>query len=65
APCGLDKSAVGGTAAILAVARNENLTPEQFYRWAQCPWVPALRALARNRSTPPELKAAIHRAIVV
>lgn len=65
APCGLDKSAVGGTAAILAVARNPNLTPDQFYRWAQCPWVPALRALANNPSIPSELKASIQRAIVV
>jgi len=63
APCGLDKAAMGGSAAILAVARNRNLTRDQFYRWAQCPWVPVLRAIANNPSAPAELKDSIRRAI--
>jgi len=63
APCGLDKAALGGSEALLAVARNQNLTPDQFYRWAQCPWTPLLRTLAANPSCPPELRESIRNAV--
>jgi hypothetical protein len=63
APCGLDKSALGGPEALLAVARNPNLTPDQCYRWAQCPWAPLLQTLAANPSCPPELRASIRNAV--
>lgn len=65
APCGLDKCALGGAAALMAVARNPNLKEDQFYRWAQCPWVPVLRALANNPSVPPDLRQSISNAISI
>lgn len=62
-PCGLDKSAMGGPEAILAVAANRNLTAEQFVRWAQCPWVPCMREIMRNPSAPAELRKALRNAV--
>lgn len=56
-PCALDKAALGGPDAILAVARNPNLTKEQLLRWAGCPWTACLALLERNRNCPADLRS--------
>lgn len=58
-PCGLDKCALGGSDAILAIAGNVFLSTADFWRWAQFSWVPNLQTIASNPKCPLDLRDSI------